>query len=77
MTQDEKWNVKYQKVKDFMESNHRNPSIHDPEERYMYLNWLKQQRKLFNGGALKEDRVEKFRELIELAKENKRVNQYV
>lgn len=40
MTQDERWRAKYNEVIDFMETNHRNPSRHNPEERGLYLNWL-------------------------------------
>lgn len=76
MTQEEKWNKKFQEVKDFIETNHRNPSRHDPEERYKYINWLKQQRKLLNAGVLKEDRVERYKELLALVEQNKHKNQY-
>lgn len=31
-----------------------------------YLNWIKHNRKLYAAGELKEERVEKFRELIDL-----------
>ena len=75
MTQDEKWNLKFLEVMRFIEANHRNPSKHRVEEHDM-LNWLKQQRKLLNAGALKPDRVETFRKLLELIEECKRVNQY-
>ena len=47
MTQDERWNLRYQEVMDFIETNHRNPSKHRIEEHDM-LNWVKQQRKLHN-----------------------------
>ena len=47
MTQDERWNLRYQEVMDFIETNHRNPSKHRLEEHDM-LNWVKQQRKLHN-----------------------------
>jgi hypothetical protein len=76
MTQEEKWMLKYNEVKNFIETNHRNPSHHDPEERYKYINWLKQQRKLLNAGNLKEDRVERFKELMELCDKYRHVNQY-
>ena len=75
MTQDEKWNLKFLEVMRFIEANHRNPSKHRVEEHLM-LNWVKQQRKLLNAGALKPDRVETFRKLLELIEECKRVNQY-
>ena len=75
MTQDERWNLRYQEVMDFIETNHRNPSKHRIEEHNM-LNWVKQQRKLHNAGRLKADRVEPFKKLMALIEENKRVNQY-
>ena len=75
MTQDERWMARYEEVVSFIEANHRNPSKHRVEEHDM-LNWLKQQRKLLNAGALKPDRVETFRKLLELIEECKRVNQY-
>ena len=76
MTQDERWLEKYNEVKDFIETNKRNPSKHDPEERGQYLNWIKHNRKLFASGELKENRVEQFKELLDLMEEYKRKNQY-
>ena len=75
MTQDEKWNLRFQEVKDFIETNHRNPSRHRIEE-HQLLNWVKQQRKLINVGALKPERMEKFRKLLELMEQYKRKNQW-
>ena len=75
MTQDERWNIRYQEVMAFIESNHRNPSKHRLEEHDM-LNWVKQQRKLHNAGKLNLNRVEPFKKLMALIEENKRVNQY-
>ena len=46
------------------------------KEEHLMLNWVKQQRKLVNAGKLKEDRVGRFKELLALIEENKRVNQY-
>ena len=77
MTQEERWNVRYQEVMDFMEKNHRNPSKFIPEERGLYLNWIKHNRKLYSAGLLKEERVGRFKELLALMEEYKRVNQYV
>lgn len=76
MTQDERWLAKYDEVKGFIEKNHRNPSKHYDEERGKYLNWLKHNKKLLNAGELKEERVEKFKELLALMEEYRRVNQY-
>ena len=75
MTQDERWNSRYQEVMGFIEANHRNPSKHRLEEHDM-LNWVKQQRKLHNAGKLNPDRVEPFKKLMALIEENKGVNQY-
>ena len=76
MTQDEKWLAKYNEVKTFIEENHRNPSKHRIEEHLM-LNFVKHNRKLMNAGAMKPERLEKFKELLALIEENKRKNQYV
>ena len=75
MTQEEKWNLRFQEVKDFIETNHRNPSKHRIEEHNM-LSWVKQQRKLMNAGKLKEERIAPFKALLALIEENKRINQY-
>lgn len=75
MTQDERWLSKYNEVKDFIVKNKRNPSRHNIED-HMLLNFIKHNRKLLNKGALKAERVEKFKELLELAEQYKRKNQY-
>ena len=75
MTQDERWFIRYQDVVEFIETNHRNPSRHRLEEHDM-LNWIKSTRKKMNAGELKEERVEKFKELLEVGERYKRVNQY-
>ena len=75
MTQEERWLLRYQEVKDFIEANHRNPSKHRIEEHNM-LNWVKQQRKEMNAGALKAERIEPFKRLLELIEENRRINQW-
>lgn len=76
MNQKELWLNKYQEVVTFIETNKRNPSKHSDEERGRYLNWMKHNRKLYTAGVLKEDRIEKFKELIELSEKYKRKNQY-
>ena len=76
MTQDERWNKRYQDVMDFMEKNHRNPSKHRIEEHDM-LNWLKANRKALNAGKMKPERVEKFGKLLEMTEQYKRKNQYI
>ena len=76
MTQDERWLAKYNEVVDFINTNHRNPSRHRIEEHDL-LNWLKATRKRMNANELKPERMEKFKELLELGERYKRVNQYV
>lgn len=75
MTQDEKWLAKYEEVRHFIETNHRNPSKHRIEEHLM-LNWLKANRKHLNAGSLKPERIEPFKQLLGLIEEYKRKNQY-
>lgn len=76
MTQDDRWLVKYNEVKDFIEVNKRNPSKHDEEERGLYLNWIKTNRKVLNAGKLKPERSEKFKELLAMTEQYRRKNQY-
>lgn len=75
MTQDERWQIRYQEVIDFIEKNHHNPSKHRLEEHDM-LNWMKANRKKMNAGELKSERVLMFKELLALIDENKHKNQY-
>ena len=75
MTQDERWNVRYQEVRTFIETNKRNPSKYVAEERNM-VNFLKHTRKQLNAGILKAERIEEFRKLQVLMDQYKRKNQY-
>ena len=75
MDQETRWLTKYNEVKEFIETNNRNPSKHRIEEHDM-LNWLKANRKKMNAGELKPERVLKFKELLGLIEENKHKNQY-
>ena len=75
MTQDERWLARYNEVKAFIETTHRNPSKHRQEEHDM-LNWLKANRKRMNAGEMTEDRQALFEILLELGEKVKRVNQY-
>ena len=76
MTQDERWLVRYNEVKSFIETNHRNPSKYNPEEMLM-VHFLKRGRKLMNAGELQEPRLEMFKVLLELSEKYRRKNQYV
>jgi len=75
MTQDEKWEQRYNEVKNFIETNKLNPSRHRIEEHDM-LNWLKANRKALNAGKMKPERVEKFKELLAMMEQYRRKNQY-
>ena len=53
------------------EDEHR----HEIDE-HDHLNWLKANRKVLNAGKMKAERVEKFRNLLELTEQYRRKNQY-
>ena len=75
MTQDERWMARYNEVKTFIETNHRNPSKYYDEEKLM-VHFLKRGRKLMNAGELQEPRLSMFKELLALSEKYKRKNQY-
>lgn len=77
MTQEEKWQAKYDEVKAFIEKNKRNPSRYEAEERGLYVNWLRHNRKSYNSGEMKESRLVMFKELLEMTEQVRRKNQYV
>ena len=76
MTQDERWLVRYNEVKSFIETNHRNPSKHRIEE-HLKQSFIKHNRKLLNAEKIKAERVERFNEPLELVEKYKRKNQCV
>lgn len=63
MTQNERWLVRYNEVKSFIETNKRNPSKYNGEEKLM-VHFLKRNRKLMNAGELAEPRLGMFKELL-------------
>ena len=67
--------IHYNEVKTFIETYHRNPSKYVDAERGL-RNWVKQQKKLMNAGALEGQRLEMFNELLALGERYKRKNQY-
>lgn len=75
MTQDERWMVRYNEVKVFIKTNHRNPSKYYDEEKLM-VHFLKRNRKLMNAGELQEPRLGLFKELLVLTEKYRRKNQY-
>ncbi len=75
MTQDERWKERYNEVKAFIETNHRNPSKYNPEEKLM-VHFLKRGRKMLNAGELAEPRFSQFLVLLELSNRYKHINQW-
>lgn len=75
MTQDERWQKRYEEVVGFIEANHRNPSKYVDGERLM-VHFLKRGRKMLNAGELKEPRLSQFLELLELSNRYRHVNQW-
>ena len=75
MDQDTRWLTRYNEVKSFIETNHRNPSKYYDEEKLM-VHFLKRNRKPMNAGELKEPRLGMFKELLVLSELYKRKNQY-
>ena len=76
MRQDEAWMQKYNEVVAFIRREGRNPSKYDDEERGKYYTWIKHNRKLYNSGELKPERVEKFKKLLEITEQYRRKNQW-
>ena len=76
MTQEERWNIRFQEVMAFIESNHQNLSKHRIEEHDM-LNWQKANRKAMNAGKLKPERINAFMSLQGLCEQYKHKNQYI
>ena len=75
MDQDTRWLTRYNEVIKFIEANKRNPSKYVDSERGL-RNWVKQQKKLLNAGALEGQRLLMFNELLALGERYKRKNQY-
>ena len=74
MTQEERWQANYNEVKTFIETNRRNLSKYELEERRLYT-WVKHNRKQMNAGVLKPERVAAFKELLALSEQYRRKNQ--
>lgn len=77
MTHEERWQIRFEEVKNFIEENHRNPTRYNPEERGRYCNWIKHNKKLLNSDGLNERRLGMFKDLLTLMEGYKRINQYV
>ena len=76
MTQDQRWQIRFDEVMNFMEKGHRKLSKYYPKEKLMF-HFIHHNKKLYNAETMKVERVETFEKLLTLCEEYKRVNQYV
>ena len=76
MDQETRWLTRFKEVMVFMEREHRKPSKYYPEEKLMF-HFIHHNKKLYNAGSLKAERVEAFEKLLRFCEEYKRVNQYI
>lgn len=75
LTQDERWQARYNEEKTFIEENHHNPTK-NYEGAKLLVHFFKRGRKQLNAGELKETKLGMFMELLELSEEYKKKNQY-
>lgn len=75
MTQEVRWQKRYDEVVTFIENNKRNPSKFELSERQLYT-WMKHNRKQMNAGVLKPEWVVAFKELLLVCEGYRRKNQY-
>ena len=75
MDQETRWLTRYNEVVAFIEREHRNPSKYVDAERGL-RNWVKQQKKLMNAGALEGWRFKMFEEVLGLGERYRRGNQW-
>ena len=75
MDQDTRCLTRYNEVKTFIETNHRNPSKYNDEEKLM-VHFHKRNRKLMNAGELQGPRLSLFKQLLTLSEHYKHKNQY-
>lgn len=75
VSQDERWNRMWQAYMDYMEKYKHRPSKHHAEDLKLF-HWFKHSKKLLNQGQLQEDRIERFKLLLDDATAYQRVNQH-
>ena len=59
MTQDQRWQIRLDEVKNFMEKEHRKPSKYYPKEKLMF-HFIHHNKKLYNAATMKVECVETF-----------------
>ena len=75
MTQEERWQQNYTQIVKYMKANHRRPSKYHEEDLRMH-NWIKYNKKIMNKGLMAAPRLKKFKKLLALAQEYRRLNQF-
>jgi len=75
MTQDERWELHFEQVMQFMRTQRRCPSKHRLEEHRM-LNWIKFNKKQLAKGKMPPSRLQHFQQLLQTADRYQRLNQY-
>ena len=75
MDQETRWLNRYNEVMAFMVKEYRKPSKYYPEEKLMF-HFIHHNKKLYNAGTLKAERIEAFEKLLRLCEVFKRINQY-
>ena len=82
ISQDERWQRRYDEMMGFMVEHHRRPSKNQLSERLLWnwwrqlWNWWRQQSKLMTRGELPAHRIERFNALMVVADMYRRKNQY-
>ena len=67
--------IRYKEVMEFMEREHRKTSKCYPEEKLMF-HFIHHNKKLYNAGSMKAERVEAFEKLLALCEVYRRKNQW-
>lgn len=67
--------IRYKEVIEFMEHEHRKPSKYYPEEKLKF-HFIHHNKKLYNAGVMKAERVEAFERLLAKCEVYRRKNQW-
>ncbi len=69
------WDLRYNEIWQFVETNHRCPSRHRINE-HQLLNWMKYNRKIMNKDQMEKSKQDKFVKLLDFMHQFHNVNQY-
>lgn len=70
MTQDQRWQIRFDEVMNFMEKEHRKPSKYYPKEKLMF-HFIHHNKKLYNAGTMKVERRRRLKSCWRCAKNTK------